>query len=92
MACNCVDNLEQNTLDHLKGQYKERSYEDVSGWSETGLQNVAFGLGEGGCRKPYFLYKSRYTFTKTNGQTSALKTENVNIYPTYCPFCGLKYH
>lgn len=90
MACGCIDKVEQNTLNFLKEKHKDRTYEDVSGWGSTGLKNVGFSLCENGGRMVYFEYKSQYTFIKVNGQTSSLKTENISLYPTYCPFCGVK--
>ena len=89
--CTCIPNVNVNTLNKLKELHPDRTYEPASLYgSENGLQNVAFSFGDNSGPRVYFNYKSRFTFTKTNGQTSAPKTENINIYATFCPFCGAK--
>lgn len=92
MACNCIEESTEKTLAHLKEQYPDRTYDesDTGIWGSLGYSNVGFSLGAAG-RFFYFPFKTRYTFTKTNGEMSKPKTETVNMQGVYCPFCGCKF-
>lgn len=88
MKCNCIDEVEKNTIAHLREQYPDRTFEDASGFGDLGLANVGFSLGESSGRYVYHPYKMRYTFIKKNGDISAPKSECFNITAPFCPFCG----
>lgn len=86
IKCNCIEEVEINTIKYLKEQNPTWDIEEINHFAGTGLQNTGFSFGNG-----TFLYhelKVRYTFEKTNGQRSQSKTKSISIYPQYCPFCG----
>lgn len=73
--------MQEDVLAKLKETHPERTYEEVGLWS-TGLEHRTFGGGV------YFPYKANFTFVKKNGHTSIQKSHTVNVYPSFCPFCG----
>lgn len=89
--CNCIKEVEQKTIAHLKERYPDKTYnEELNGFEGTGLLNQALSMGENGGYKLYHQFAIEVTFTKVNGTQSKPKKETVNIYQTFCPFCGIR--
>ena len=89
--CNCITETEDKLFAHIKEKYPERTLVHDS---EEGLQNTAFTFGteeDPGGTKLFIPFQYRYTFEKKNGATSAIKKESVNMFFTFCPFCGVPY-
>ena len=89
--CNCIEQSEKNIIEHLKKQNPDKTYdEDLNRFDDTGFRNTAFSFGGNGGIKFYHEFAIKSTFTKKNGEQSNPKREVINIYPTYCSFCGIK--
>jgi hypothetical protein len=92
MACNCVKEVEQKSLNQLKERHPNNTYDEkLNGFDGTGLRCVAINLGSGSS-VGYNEFKAHYTFQKTNGETSIVKTGVLDVYHIFCPFCGKKHH
>lgn len=83
--CNCIETHEKAILDKVKA-----SNENVKGFElikeECSFDTVSY-LPK---HQLFVQYNARYTKTKVNGKTSLPATKKVNIFFTYCPFCGIK--
>ena len=89
MACECLEKSEVTILEGVKKNNPGRDYLPVDKFrDETGFQNLCIGFNGNFL---YFEYKLKYTFTKVNNEKSAVKTHKFSIYPTFCPFCDIKY-
>jgi hypothetical protein len=90
-ACNCVSQVEEKTLNHLKENNTMGFIydDDLNHWNGLGLQNVAYNF-ETGKSMVYMQFSAMYTFKKTNGELSKPKKHTINLFPNYCPFCGEK--
>lgn len=84
--CDCIDKIAAATLKEVK----RRNEGTVPGFelidNECGFENVSF-LPK---HQLFVQYNARYTRHKKNGRTSLPATKKVNIFFTYCPFCGVK--
>lgn len=69
--------------DHLKE--KNPDYTII----ESNFQKKGFNL-KTGTYKSYNEVKVVYTFIKKDGSVSAERTEIMDAYGEYCPFCGKK--
>lgn len=89
--CNCIKETEQKIIGNLKERFPEKTFnEELNRFQGTGMQNVALSFGENGGHKTYSEFKIESSFEKVNGTQSRPKKETVNIYHSYCPFCGIK--
>lgn len=89
--CNCIKEVEQKTLKHLIEKNPDKTYnEDLNGFEGTGFDNVAISFGENGGYNFYHKFVVESSLKKVNGEMSKPKKETVNLYPTYCCFCGIK--
>lgn len=88
--CSCIKDTEEKAIAHFKDKNPDWEIEPLNHWEGTGLQPISYMMGGRGDTIHLDL-KMRYTFTKTNGQRSALKSKTVSIMPNFCPFCGIKF-
>lgn len=82
-SCDCIEKVTISTMEHVYKQRKDTpGYEIIDGNFEriTLFSN-----------KLYMPFIIRSIFTKKNGDPSKERNEHVNIFFTFCPFCGLKY-
>lgn len=93
MACNCLEKIEETTLEMLTKNCAEKNEKllELKDWDGDGLQNRTLLLGDGGGErlKTEFVYKT--TFTKKDGSESKARKHSASLLFTYCPFCGVKY-
>lgn len=89
--CDCIKTTQEKTFDYINKQHPERT---IVSDSQEGFQNTALTFGttdKPGGIKMFIPFKYFYTFQKKDGSTSAVKSETVNMFFTFCPFCGKKY-
>jgi DNA repair exonuclease SbcCD ATPase subunit len=87
MPCNCLENINEKTIQGLEKLHPDWTFIEHY---ENGLKNLGLDFGGGG----WFLgfpFEVKYTFQKTNGETSQIKTHKVSLYGSHCPFCGKKH-
>lgn len=87
--CDCISTLENELSEELTKQIEEKI--KVADWEDEGFMNKAFALNGGPTRigMPFIM---QYRRLKTNGEKEKnIQTKNVTMYPTFCPFCGIKY-
>lgn len=92
--CDCIEKKNKEIIEHVtKEKAKEgKAVLPLENSYGLGLQNVAFPFNEGeiSSPRPYIEFEYEYTFVKKNGERSGVKKQSVNIFPTYCCFCGKK--
>ena len=84
--CNCLINLKKNLLKDITELSTEKDFKILEG----DFLNRALTFDPSDV-KIYLEFKYISTFTRANGETSKPKSKTVNIFPTYCPFCGKEY-
>jgi hypothetical protein len=89
--CDCINTVTEKILAKQAEQKPERTILPLEEFDGEGLGNRAFTFGSGDGYKMFVPFVYRYTFKKTNGETSKTRKETVNMFFTYCPFCGTKY-
>lgn len=83
--CTCLREVEQKTLKHVEERNKHvEGFEIIE--SESGFDNISY-LPK---HQLFIQYNARYMRSKKNGKPSVPATKKVNIFFTYCPFCGVK--
>lgn len=89
--CNCIEETEQKVLNHLIKTHPNKHYDgELNHFDDTGFRNTAISFEENGGTKFYHELVIKSSFTKVNGEESKPKRQVINIYPTYCCFCGIK--
>lgn len=88
MKCNCIDKVENDLSEKLKSKHPDRTYRDLDTWSSDGIANTGYNI-EAGTTSVYFPFELRYTVPLKNGEPSAIRKHKVNLFPTFCPFCGI---
>lgn len=86
MACSCLENSKTKILERLGEMHPDYNISDAD------FQNRIYSFNEddnGIILTHKFDYT--YTFEKVNGTQSKSRTNNININPTYCEFCGKKF-
>lgn len=81
--CTCIETSENKLIEHLKS--KGQNVVDGEFQNKPALM---FGTNT---IKLFSPFKYTYTFKKKNGIDSKQRTNTVNVFYNYCPFCGLKY-
>jgi hypothetical protein len=82
-GCNCIKVVAKNIVEKMSGrEHLPNGYKVV----DSEWVNKAIFPKE----KLYAEFRITSTFTKVNGSTSKPKNENINIYFSFCPFCGKK--
>jgi len=83
--CTCIRESEKKISDHLIETHK------LTDVDEFGYANKAFIFDSYQSSKIYLPFEVVYTPTKKDGTKGRDKTLKTNIFPTFCPFCGVKY-
>lgn len=87
--CDCLEKTEENLIKHLTERLgKDTTIQDVN-IDESGYVNKGLSLGAGW--KLFLPYAFKYTPTKKDGSAGKEKTFKTSIFPTFCPFCGLRF-
>lgn len=84
----CIKTIHDNTIAKLSEKYPDRTYEPADD-NQNGLDNRMWNFQNNGDRQ--FLsypFVAHYTFEKVSGESSARKTQKLNLYGNFCPFCG----
>lgn len=88
--CQCLKESENKLFAHLKEQISKDA--KVKSFDESESHYLNKGLvftGDGGW-KLYMEYQIAYIPVKKDGSDGVPKKKTVNIFPTFCPFCGVK--
>lgn len=87
--CDCLEKTTKSLREKIKTDV-EREHK-VNEWIEPGkYQNKGFSLS-GGPSTIGMPFTVEYRQQKTNGEPAKNVTKKeVNVYPTFCPFCGVK--
>lgn len=83
MACDCINKVTLKMVERLK----KNSPKSIITGVKFKTQGYNFGTGS------YNLYNEiAYTeqFEKVNGDLSKERTHTVDVYHSFCPFCGVK--
>lgn len=88
--CNCLEETTEALQKKIVADVESKN--KVSEWIEKGkYQHKSFSMN-GGNSKIGMPVIAQYRIIKTNGEPARnITTVNVSVYPTYCPFCGVKY-
>ncbi len=88
--CNCI----KETTEKLQSQLKESVEKDktVNEWIDKGnYQNKSLSFN-GKPTRIVMPFVIQYRRQKVNGEPERkITTEHVNIFPSFCPFCGVEY-
>lgn len=86
--CNCIEEITDATRQRIKDEIKE----PVAEWRDQGsfmYQIFSFDLKGPRISLPFVV---EYYRRKKNGEPETkITNKHLNIYPSYCPFCGEKY-
>ncbi len=83
--CDCLKKSEERVKDHL---VEQRGLVNVE---EFGYDNTALTFGDNDSDiKIYLPFSVSHKPIKKDGSIGNLKTHKVSIFPTFCPFCGVK--
>lgn len=88
--CDCISQTTHSLTDKLISKVETKV--KVNEWIDKGTyQNRSFSM-KGGPTRIGMSFVIQYRIEKTNGEPAKnITTENITIYPSFCPFCGEKY-
>jgi len=80
--CDCMQKTSLAIIDHFKKEKEYSGHEVVEAeWEHRSLFPKV---------RMYVCFIIKSTFIKKNGTKSRIQNHHVNIFFTYCPFCGKK--
>lgn len=85
MACNCLETSKEKILAKIAEMHT--GYNII----ESDFDNRIWCLESEQSVILTHKFEYTYTFKKVNGTDSQPRTSNININPTYCGFCGVKF-
>jgi hypothetical protein len=87
--CKCLQVSEDNAIEHISKKLSERYSGFELNKEDSGYINKVLSFSTGGLHL-IMPFEVRYTFQKKDGTRSSGKVEKTSIFPTFCPFCGIK--
>jgi hypothetical protein len=83
-GCDCIDKLEKKFGDHITNELNNRF---------KAVQIIEYGFVNKSlipAGQIYVEMEAKYSFIKKDGNLSNPKKKTVNVFFTFCPFCGQK--
>lgn len=87
--CKCLETTENNAIATISTKLQKRFKAIEVDKIESGYTNKVLAFSTGGWQL-MMPFELRYTFEKKDGTRSSGKVEKTSIFPTFCPFCGVK--
>ena len=81
--CNCISEIEKKILENLNENPEQRTSLNISDgeWEHLSIYPKV---------RLFIKYDYKYTYHKKDGERSNPHRSSVNIFFTFCPFCGEK--
>lgn len=88
--CDCINETTAALQEKIVADVEKKN--KINEWLEKGkYQHKSFSMS-GGPSKIGMPVIVQYRIEKVNGEPAKnITTQHITVYPTYCPFCGVKY-